>query len=323
MGLYSFVGAVAIAGIIYKFLSSVWIVLYPHILAKRLGHVIDLKTLGKWAVITGATDGIGKSYAKQLAKRGLNVFLISRSEDKLQATADEIKKLTPNVEVKTLAIDFGKVNAKTYQTTIKDALKDLEIGVLVNNVGMSYTYPEQLLKIRGGGPEFLDTMVSVNCLSAIQMTQLVLPEMVSRKKGAIINIASSLALSPAPYVTVYSASKAFVDYFTQGLRVEYSDSGVIFQVVYPFFVSTNMTGNVKKSFFTAVPDEFAASALNTVGIVDMTCGCLSHELEGVVMRLVPTFLLTILLKNQLKTMRAKWLRREQKQLQQQEQKKEE
>jgi len=314
MGFYSYVGALAFAGVIYKFLSSIWIIVYPHVLAKRLGHLIDLKKLGKWAVITGATDGIGKAYAKELAKRGLNVFLISRSEERLKATADEIREHAPNVEVKTLAIDFAKANATVYQTTITKALKDIEIGILVNNVGMSYAYPEEFLKIRGGGEEFLQTMVSVNCLSAVEMIQLVLPSMVTRQKGAIINISSSLGFHPAPYLTVYSACKAFVDFLSRGLRSEYADSGVIIQVVHPFFVATKMSGvsnSKKKSFFIAEPAEFASAALDTVGVVDVTCGCLSHELEGVALSLVPSFLLTVILKKNLKDMRDKWLRREQ------------
>jgi 17beta-estradiol 17-dehydrogenase / very-long-chain 3-oxoacyl-CoA reductase len=276
---------------------------------------MDLKGLGKWAVITGATDGIGKGYARQLAKRGLNIFLISRNEERLAATAEEIRKIAPTVEVKTLAIDFGKADAPVYQTTITDALKDIEIGILVNNVGMSYPYPEEFLKIRGGNEEFLQQMVAVNCTAAIQMIRLVLPAMAAREKGAIINIASSLAFNPAPYLTVYSASKIFIDYISRGLRAEYSDSGVIFQVVYPFYVATKMSGMVKKSFFIADPDDFASDALNTVGIVDMTCGNLSHELQGVLLNLVPSFLLTIVLKKALKDVQMKFLRREQKQQQ--------
>jgi 17beta-estradiol 17-dehydrogenase / very-long-chain 3-oxoacyl-CoA reductase len=312
--LYSFVGGATLLAILYKVLSSVWIVLYPHILAKRLGHVIDLKTLGKWAVITGATDGIGKGYAVELAKRGLNVFLISRSEDRLKATAEEIRKAAPNVETKYLVVDFGLANAHTYQTTITEALKDIEIGVLVNNVGMSYPYPEELLKIRGGNEEYIQTIIGVNCNSAVQMAKVVLPAMVAREKGAIVNISSSMAFNPAPYLTIYSACKAFVDFFTRGLRSEYADSGVIIQGVYPFYVATKMSG-VKSSFWNATPEEFAISALDTIGVVDFTCGYFAHEILGIVMNLVPSFLLTVVLKKALKDTRGRFLRKEQKQQQ--------
>jgi len=311
MSFYSCVGCLAVLALGYKFLSSLWIIIYPHILAKRLGHVIDLKKLGKWAVITGSTDGIGKGYAKALAKRGLNIFLISRSEEKLNATVEEIHQLAPNVETKTLVVDFGKADAAVYQTTITEALKDIEIGILVNNVGMSYPYPEEFLKIRGGGEEFIQTMVSVNCLSTMQMTKVVLPAMIAREKGAIINIASSVAFNPSPYLTMYAAAKTFVDYFTRGLRSEYADSGIIFQVVYPFYVATKMSGIRRKSFIAADPDEYAQSALDTVGVVDMTCGSLSHEVQGVLMKLFPSWLLTIGIKKALKDVREKFLRKEQ------------
>jgi 17beta-estradiol 17-dehydrogenase / very-long-chain 3-oxoacyl-CoA reductase len=288
--------------------------LYPHILAKRLGHVIDLKKLGKWAVVTGSTDGIGKGYAKELAKRGLNVFLISRNEERLQATAEEIRKVAlPNVEIKTLSIDFGKANADTYKTTITDALKDLEIGILVNNVGQSYLYPEEFLKVRGGSEEWLQNLLAVNCNSTMQMTRIVLPAMIAREKGAIINVASSMAMSPAPLLTVYSACKVFVDYFTRGIRSEYASSGVIFQGVYPFYVATKMTGALKRSFWVAVPDEFASGALDTVGVVDFTCGSFAHEILGIGFNLIPSFILTTGIRNALKTNRDKFLRWEQKQ----------
>lgn len=308
---YSFVGAVAIFCVIYKLLSSIWRIIYPHVLAKRLGHVIDLKTLGKWAVVTGSTDGIGKGYAKELAKRGLNVFLISRSEEKLKATMEEIRSLAPNVEVKYLVVDFIKADPAMYQTAITEALKDIEIGILVNNVGQSYSYPEAFLNVRGGNEEFFQGMVSVNCMSTVQMTKIVLPAMAAREKGAIVNIASSLAFTPAPYLSVYAACKAFVSYFTLGIRSEYADSGVIFQVVYPFYVATKMAGIARKSFYVADPDEFASGALDTVGIVDMTCGSLVHELQGIIVNLVPSFLLVIATKKALRNVRDKFLRKEQ------------
>jgi len=322
MGFYSVVGAVAVAGFVYKLLSSLWIAVYPHLLAKRLGHLIDLKSLGQWAVVTGATDGIGKGYAKQLAKRGLNVVLISRNAEKLQAVAEEIHAFAPNIETKTLAIDFTTADAQVYEKTITDALKDIEIGVLVNNVGMSYPFPEQVLKIRNGGHEYLQNMVYVNCLSALQMIKVVMPSMVARGKGAVVNISSATAMNPSPYLTVYSACKIFVDYLSRGLRSEYADSGVIVQVVHPFYVSTKMSGMRRKSFFIADPDEFAASALNTVGVVDITSGCFSHELQSILVGAVPSFLVTVMMKRAMMDTRGKFLRKEQKQ-QQQEQKKEE
>jgi len=320
MSLCCIVGGVAILGLLYKFLSLAWCILYPHVLAKRLGHVIDLKTLGKWAVVTGSTDGIGKSYAKELARRGLNVFLMSRNKERLNATVEEIRKIAPNVETKIFVIDFGEADAHFYQTAVTEALKNLEIAILVNNVGMGYPYPEEFLKIRGGDEKFLQTLITVNCTAAVQMTRVILPAMLARKKGAIVNVASGQAFSPAPYMTVYAACKSFIDYFTRGIRSEYAGSGVIFQVVYPFFVATKLSGMVKRTFWIAIPDEFASAALDTVGVVDATCGSFSHELQGVGVNILPKCIRIMVFKKSLKDVRDKFLRKEQKQ--QQEKKKE-
>jgi len=289
MVLLTILGIATAVFLLYKLATALWQVFYPHVLAKILGHTIDVKSLGKWAVVTGATDGIGKGYAKELARRGVNVYLISRSEEKLKATADEIRTVNPKIEIKTLAIDFSQATPAVYRTTIANALKDVEVGVLVNNVGMGYTYPEELHKV-DGGEDFLQNIVLVNSVSAVQMSRVVLPGMLQRKKGAIITISSAAAFSPMPLLTVYSATKIFLDYLSIGLGVEYADSGLFFQVVNPFYVVTKMSGLSRTSFWAPDPDSYAASALNTVGLVDATSGCFSHELQRVGMKLLVSLL---------------------------------
>jgi 17beta-estradiol 17-dehydrogenase / very-long-chain 3-oxoacyl-CoA reductase len=236
-------------------------------------------------VVTGSTDGIGKGYAKALAKKGINLYLVSRSEDKLKATADEIRKINSNVEIRTLSVDFKKATPATYKTTVANAFKDLEIGILINNVGMGYVYPEALASIKDS-EEFLQDIVMVNDISCLQMTRVVLPQMLSRKRGAIVNISSAAAFSPVPCLTIYSATKIFMDFITTGFRTEYADSGVIFQVVNPFYVVTKMSGLSRSSFWAPDPDDYAANALDTIGLLNATSGCLSHEIQRVGMKLL-------------------------------------
>uniref|UniRef100_A0A3P9JZR2 3-ketoacyl-CoA reductase n=1 Tax=Oryzias latipes TaxID=8090 RepID=A0A3P9JZR2_ORYLA len=227
--------------------------------------------LGKWAVVTGATDGIGKSYAEELARRGFAMMLISRSQEKLDDVAKSLEEQF-GVETKTIAVDFGKTDI---YPKIEAGLVGLEIGVLVNNVGVSYPYPEYYLNI----PDldnFLTNMINVNMTSVCQMTRLVLPGMVSRAKGVILNISSASGMYPLPLLTVYSATKAFMDFFSRGLQEEYRRQGIIIQSVLPFFVATKMTRIRKPTLDKPTPERYVAAELTTVGLQNQTNGYFPH-----------------------------------------------
>merc|ERR1719215_2486190 len=102
----------------------------------------NLKKMGDWAVVTGATDGIGKAISMELAKKGMNILLISRTESRLEETKEEILKKCPKVEVDLLSHDMGDMS-ESARGKIQKKLDSLStIGVLVNNVGISYDHPE-------------------------------------------------------------------------------------------------------------------------------------------------------------------------------------
>ncbi|XP_039101626.1 testosterone 17-beta-dehydrogenase 3 isoform X3 [Hyaena hyaena] len=182
-----------------------------------------LKSMGQWAVITGAGDGIGKAYSFELARQGLNVVLISRTLKKLQAIAAEIE-CTTGSSVKIIQADFTKDNIYEH---IREKLEGLEIGVLVNNVGM---LPNLLPSPFLDTPDEIQSLIHCNITSVVKMTQLILKQMESRQKGLILNISSGAALFPWPLYSTYSASKAFVCTFSKALQVEYKRKGIIIQV---------------------------------------------------------------------------------------------
>jgi len=190
------------------------------------------------------------------------------------------------VEIRTLAFDFGTSDLQSYEA-IKKALTGLEIGVLVNNVGVATEYPE-LFTQYPNGEKFWKTMIDVNCFAATEMTYIVLPDMLKRHKGIVINIASAASFVPTPLFSVYSATKTFVSFFTRGLISEYLDSGIIFQCVHPYYVATKMSKVKRANFFAPDPDYYASSALDTVGNESETVGCLSHALQHSVLQFLPT-----------------------------------
>ncbi|XP_059401851.1 very-long-chain 3-oxoacyl-CoA reductase-A [Carassius carassius] len=261
--------------------------------------------LGKWAVVTGATDGIGKSYAEELARRGFSMMLISRSQEKLDNVAKSLER-TYKVETKTIAVDYSQDDI---YPKIEKGLAGLEIGVLVNNVGISYSYPEFFLHI----PDlenFITTMINVNITSVCQMTRLVLPRMEARAKGVILNISSASGMFPVPMLTIYSSTKAFVDFFSRGLQSEYKCKGIIIQSVLPFFVATKMTKIRKPTLDKPTPERYVAAELTTVGLQDQTNGYFPHAVMGwVIDVLAPIKLVLYLGLRMNKAQRGGYLRR--------------
>lgn len=143
------------------------------------------------AVVTGATDGIGKAFAIELARKGLNVLIISRNPQKLQETQQEIlSKLKDKVEIRTLAIDFNQFDERARES-VADAIKGLEVGVLINNVGISYPFTKYFHELTD---ENVEQLMTLNVNSTTWMTKIVIPGMVERKRGAIVNIGSGTTL---------------------------------------------------------------------------------------------------------------------------------
>ncbi|GAB1601706.1 very-long-chain 3-oxoacyl-CoA reductase-B-like [Argonauta hians] len=280
--------------VVCRLMTSFLLATTQSLFSKNAGWLRRLRAMGDWAVVTGSTDGIGKAYAEELASMGLNIVLISRTPAKLEAVAKEIETKF-KVETKIIAMDFS--DRKLNYGEIKTVLKDLKISTLVNNVGMSYEYPEYLVSI----PErekFLLDLIWINVISMTMMTSIVLPNMVEKGGGVIINVGSASGTMACPLLTAYSACKAYVTYFSEGLSSEYSDKGVIVQCVMPFYVTTKMSKIRKSSLMIPTPKSYVKSALTALGMSTSTHGYLTHNLLGWIVQKVPTSLLTWYVKNQ-------------------------
>ena len=129
----------------------------------------NLTKYGQWAVVTGATDGIGKALCFEFAKKGLDVFLISRTESKLADVEAELKAKHPKREFRHLAVDYGGGFDAGKQAAVRAALEDLDVGVLANNVGMSYPFTKYYHELTDD--ECAD-LVSLNTESTLFMTKL-------------------------------------------------------------------------------------------------------------------------------------------------------
>jgi len=166
----------------------------------------SLRSYGRWAVVTGATDGIGKAYAKQLLKAGLDVILVSRTQARLDATAEELRAKFPARVVSTIAFDFTATVESGAYATLKAkvaALAGADLGVVINNVGVSYPGALYYGELETYAPGLSREIVHVNVDSVFQLSTIALDLFAAKPagrrgapRGAIINISSASGRVP-------------------------------------------------------------------------------------------------------------------------------
>merc|ERR1711907_111412 len=208
------IGAVKVAWILISYLKNL------------LTGGVNLSKVGKWAIVTGASEGIGAAYCEVFAKKGLNIVLISRSMDKLQKTEEELKTKCPKVETKCIALDLGTLGTDAAaKQTLSKTIESLEVGVLVNNVGISYEYPEFFDEL---SDDRVQKLIDLNVVATTWM------------------------------------AKAVVERFSTSLAGEYAGKGLTIQTHTPYFVSSNMS-KMRPSLTCPKPIKYAQASVAALG----------------------------------------------------------
>ncbi|KAF3482852.1 estradiol 17-beta-dehydrogenase 12 [Arthroderma uncinatum] len=216
---------------------------------------------GSWALVTGASDGIGKEYAHQLARAGFNIFLVSRSADKLAAVAGDICEKNATVQTKTFAMDFSHNDDDDYEK-LKKMVKGLDISVLINNVGLSHAIPVPFVLTDA---EEMEDIITINCLGTLRVTQIVAPGMMERKRGLILTMGSFGGLFPTPLLATYSGSKAFLQQWSSALGSELEPYGITVQLTQSYLVTSAMSKIRKSSMTIPNPRDFVRATLSHIG----------------------------------------------------------
>lgn len=216
---------------------------------------------GTWALITGASDGIGKEYALQLASKGYNIVLVSRTQSKLLELEKEIKE-KHSVETRNLAMDFALNRDKDF-TALKKVIDEVsDISILVNNVGLSHSMPVPFAETRD---QEMRDIITINCMGTLRVTQLIVPGMIKRKQGLILTMASFGGIMPTPLLATYSGSKAFLQQWSAALTSELQPHGIKVQLVQSYLVTSAMSKIRRSSFLVPTPKQFVKAALGKIG----------------------------------------------------------
>jgi hypothetical protein len=242
---------------------------------------------GRWALVTGASSGIGVSLARALGAAGAKLVLTARRKERLEALAAELA--ARGVECRVVVADLNDPEAPAQ---IFAAVSDLQVDILVNNAGLG-----QYGAFAAAPAEQEFSQIRVNCEAMVRLTRLFLPPMVERKQGWILILASTASLQPVPYLATYAASKAFDRYFAQALAAEVKGHGVRVTALCP--------GPTESEFFrVARASVFRGRSIQSADVVARRALAALHQGKGLVIpylqgrilallvRLLPTGLIT-------------------------------
>ena len=256
----------------------IWLPLQPQStrLSQRYGA-------GSWALITGASDGLGKAFAQQLAEHGFNLVLVARTQSKLNRLQDELQ--AQGVQVRTITIDLSNQSESTC-ATIAARVQDLDLSVLVNCVGTTVHRHYKDIPV-----DSLRRLLAINVHTTAILTHTLLPALLrhhasTAHRAALINVGSIVGRFYWPGTQLYGACKAFIDHLTVPLAFEHSEQLDVLSFQ-PTVMATAMAAGTEPAAITITPEQAARAALAQVGHVASSHGHWRHGLLACVFSVLP------------------------------------
>lgn len=239
---------------------------------------------GRNAIITGASRGLGVSIALALARQGINLVLAARTADALE----EVRQQLLAYNVKAVAIPTDLSDATQVEALVPKAERELgSVDILINNAGIELTVPYERYPA-----EKIRLAVKVNLLAPMLLTHAVLPGMIKRGRGHIINMASLAGKIGFPYQTPYATTKAGLIMFTHSLRAEFIDKPIGASVICPGFVADS--GMYARRNKTSVDAPMALKPTTTAKVVAAVIRAIRQDIAEITVNPLPTRPLTIL-----------------------------
>ncbi|KAI1299020.1 hypothetical protein F5Y03DRAFT_366551 [Xylaria venustula] len=218
---------------------------------------------GTWAIVTGASDGLGKEFATQLAAKGFNIFLVSRTQSKLETLKNELEAKYPGIQADILAMDFAAIDNDADYARLAKRIDDLDVGILINNVGQSHSIPVPFTLT---DESEMENIININCRGTLKVTRIVAPGMQTRRRGLILTMGSFGGWMPMPLLATYSGSKAFLQFWSTALAAELKPDNVDVQLILSYLVTTAMSKVRRPSLLIPSPKPFVRAALGKVGV---------------------------------------------------------
>ncbi len=194
-----------------------------------------MRLAGCNALITGASAGIGREFARAMAGQAQSLVLVARRRANLEELRDELLQVNPNLKIHIVETDLAQA-AQVTNLLQHLANDNLEISLLINNAGLG-----DLGSFATSDPERIEQMLRVNMIALTSLTRALLPRMLERGHGGILNVSSSASFLPIPQFSVYAATKAYVTSFSEGLRAELRGTGISVCALCPGPVHTEFT----------------------------------------------------------------------------------
>ncbi|KAL7895467.1 short chain dehydrogenase/reductase [Trichoderma sp. SZMC 28014] len=312
--IFASVGAIAVAALAFRAASASIVYLLPSNL-KRYAH-ISADGRPPWALVTGASDGIGRAFADELALRGFNVVLHGRNQAKLDVVKSELQRRHPGREFRTLIADAstvqcvnclqaGEAQSSLDFNAIKDALQDLHLTVLINNAGGGSPNPVYL-SLGDCSERRITDNVGVNALFPLHLIRVLLPHLAQNSPALIMNI-SSMADAGFPMLASYGASKQFLMTLTRAINLESALLGrpdIECLGVRVGNVTSVSHNKESPSLFTPSAETMARAALDRAGHGHVVVtGHWAHALQGAGLTFLPSFMAN---KVMVDAIRARW-----------------
>ncbi|XP_061667633.1 inactive hydroxysteroid dehydrogenase-like protein 1 [Syngnathoides biaculeatus] len=280
------VGALYTASRAVVLLRDCCVLVRVHFLPRMNPSMNLRQRYGDWAVVYGGSEPVAQAYTEELARRGLSIVFVTQD----RPTVGELAaKLYQKYSVETVVVHAAQGWDEAAGEPVKEALTGKDVGLLVNCVDEACAERRQLVEM---SERRLMEVTANNVAGVALLTRLVLPGMLKRGRGAVVNISSGACCRPPPGRVTLTAVTGYLDHFSRALHLEYGARGIFAQSLLPFQIGSDKRrpASILGGWLAPAPHVYARHAISTLGVSNRTTGYWPHTLQFGLMRCIPEWI---------------------------------